>query len=154
MVFFLFIIPAYYLGQGPMSLRKFQTTDPSLLLQKRMRQVATNTSQLVQSWQGGAHRREQTRIQQALLWQKDLCKELDAGVGRLTYDETFHRLGEPQFTMQREQAIAAVWVCGRLRSRWVPLNRPWLTRLFRHGYRLELIFDSATRLISWKYTDW
>jgi hypothetical protein len=87
-------------------------------------------------------------------WQQSLSGELDASIGKLTYDDAFAKYGQPQTTIMNRSEVIAVYQSGRLNMRRYPVSHQGVLSCFPHGSRLELRFNDRTRLVSWKYTEW
>jgi hypothetical protein len=147
---------------------------PILWLMKHPKQTVKNplsktTFRLIkESAQGAAHRsvaliqtiREQRRLrkyawsQEEAKWQHSLSGELDASIGKLTYNDAFTKYGQPQMTIINRPEVIAVYQSGRFKTRRYPISHQGILSCFPHGSRLELRFDDRTRLVSWKYTEW
>jgi hypothetical protein len=120
------------------------------------------------STQGAAQRsvaliqtiREQRRLRkyagslEEAKWQQTLSGELDAAIGKLTYNDAFLKYGQPQVTIINRPEVIAVYQSGRLKRRRFPVAHQGILSCFPHGSRLELRFDDKTKLVSWKYTEW
>jgi hypothetical protein len=87
-------------------------------------------------------------------WQRRLTIDLDASIGKMTYDEAFRKLGPAQMSMVTGSQVIAVWQSGRVRRKWFPVDAPAILSLFPHGFRLELSFNETTRLVTWNYSEW
>jgi hypothetical protein len=87
-------------------------------------------------------------------WQQRLSTDLDASIGKLTYNDAFTKYGQPQVTIMRPSEMIAIYQNGRVKFRRFPISNPVLLSCFPHGSRLELSFNATTKLISWKYTEW
>jgi hypothetical protein len=88
-------------------------------------------------------------------WQQRLSTDLDASIGKLTYNDAFTMYGQPQVTiMKHHSEMIAVYQNGRLKFRRFPVSNLALLSCFPHGSRLELTFNATTNLVSWKYTEW
>jgi hypothetical protein len=101
-------------------------------------------------------RRQQVKAwQQAeAKWQQRLSTDLDAAIGKLTYNDAFTKYGQPQVTIMNPSEVIAIYQNGRLKFRWFPMSNQAMLACFPHGSRLELIFNATTKLVSWKYTEW
>ncbi len=104
--------------------------------------------------------REQRRLrkdawhQEEAKWQQSLSGELDASIGKLTYNDAFSKYGQPQMTILNRPEVIAVYQSGRLKVRRYPVSHQGILSCFHHGSRLELRFNDKTKLVSWKYTEW
>lgn len=87
-------------------------------------------------------------------WQQRLSTDLDAAIGKLTYNDAFTKYGQPQVTIMNPSGVIAIYQNGRLKFRWFPMSNQAMLACFPHGSRLELIFNATTKLVSWKYTEW
>ena len=87
-------------------------------------------------------------------WQQRLSTDLDAAIGKLTYNDAFTKYGQPQVTIMNPSGVIAIYQNGRLKFRWFPMSNQAILACFPHGSRLELIFNATTKLVSWKYTEW
>ena len=87
-------------------------------------------------------------------WQQRLSTDLDASIGKLTYNDAFTIYGQPQVTIMKHVEMIAIYQNGRLKFRRFPMSNHALLSCFPHGSRLELTFNATTKLVSWKYTEW
>ena len=101
-------------------------------------------------------RRQRVRVwqQEEAERQQQLSTELDAAIGTMTYDLAFSRFGQPQITIVKPGEAQAAWQSGRIQFKWYPVSNPTLLQLFPHGSSLVLFFNAATKLVSWKYSEW
>lgn len=112
------------------------------------------TALFVQGVKEERKQREKAWRQAELKWQQALSKDLDAAIGKLTYNDAFTKYGPPQVTILRNSEVVAIYQNGRVKSRWFPISNQAVLSCFPHGSRLELDFSATTRLVSWKYTEW
>ena len=102
-----------------------------------------------------ARRQQEKDWQQAeARWQQRLSIDLDAAIGKLTYNDAFTKYGQPQVTIMKHLEVIAIYQNGRVKFRWFPMSKQAMLACFPHGSRLELTFNEATTLVSWKYTEW
>jgi hypothetical protein len=108
----------------------------------------------IQGVQAERRQREKAWRQAELKWQQALSKDLDAAIGKLTYNDAFTKYGPPQVTISRPSEVIAIYQNGRVTFRWFPISNQAVLSCFPHGSRLELNFSATTSLVSWKYTEW
>lgn len=112
------------------------------------------TSVFIQTIREERRQREKAWHQQEAEWQRRLSIDLDASIGKFTYNDAFMKYGQPQLTIMNPQKLVAIYQSGRLKFRWFPMSNQRVLSWFPHGSRLELNFDGMTKLVSWKYTTW
>jgi hypothetical protein len=118
------------------------------------RKAAERISASLQNVKQARRQREKAWQQAEVKWQQRLSTDLDAAIGKLTYNDAFSKYGQPQVTIMKHSEVIAIYQNGRLKFRWLPMSNQAMLACFPHGSRLELIFNATTKLVSWKYTEW
>ena len=125
---------------------------------RAMRSAADNTARriaaLILKAKENRRQRRQDWQQAEAEWQQRLSIDLDAAIGKLTYNDAFTKYGQPQVTIMKHSEMIALYQHGRLKFYRFPMSNRALLSCFPHGSRLELTFNATTKLVSWKYTEW
>jgi hypothetical protein len=124
------------------------------LVKTKILKLATQIAAFIGDIKQERDRKEMRWAQRQADWLRRLGQDLDASIGKMTYDEAFQKLGQPQLTVMDRGRPVAVWQSGRIKFKWYPIRSAELLRLFPHGSRLELTFTGETKLLCWKYLDW
>ena len=116
--------------------------------------AARHITGLIQDVQEKRRQQRKDWQQEEAKWQQRLSTDLDASIGKLTYNDAFTKYGQPQVTIMKPSEMMAIYQNGRVQFRRFPIANHAVLSCFPHGSRLELTFNATTKLVSWKYTEW